>query len=87
MPYTIIVTNPARKQLLKLPATMQERIAEAIDALAEIPRPHGVEPLKGLLDTYRIRVGDYRVIYALHDEELLILVIRVGHRRAIYRKR
>lgn len=87
MPYSIIVTNSARKQLLKLPALIQQRIAEAIDALAEIPRPHGFEPIKGLSDTFRIRVGDYRVIYALRDEELLVLVIRVGHRRDIYRKR
>jgi len=86
MSYSIIVTNPARKQLLKLPTGVQKRIQEAIDVLEVTPRPYGIESIKGLSDTYRIRVGDYRIIYAIHDEELLILIIRVAHRREVYRK-
>ena len=85
MRYRIIITNPAHKQLLKLPLNIQIRVEQAIDALADTPRPHGVESLKGLPDAYRIRVGDYRIIYTVRDDELLILVIRVGHRREIYR--
>lgn len=86
MPYTVIVTNPARKQINKLSVVVQERIITAIDTLAQVPHPPNAEPIKGLADTFRIRVGDYRIIYSLHDDELLILVIRVGHRREVYRR-
>jgi mRNA interferase RelE/StbE len=86
MRYAIIFTHPARKQLLKLPSAVQGRIGDAIDGLSAHPRPHGVETLTGLKDTYRIRIGDYRVVYAIRDDELLILVIRIGHRRDVYRQ-
>lgn len=86
MAYTIIIAHPARKQFLKLPVLIQLRIEQAIDALAETPRPHGVESIKGLYETYRVRVGDYRVIYTIKDEELIILVVRIGHRREVYRR-
>jgi len=86
MRYRIIIPNPARKQLLKLPEAIQIRVEQAIDALGDTPRPHGVESLKGLPDAYRIRVGDYHIVYAIRDDELLILVIRVGHWREVYRQ-
>ena len=53
--------------------------------LADNPRPRGVEKLEGRENRYRIRVGDYRVIYEIHDEVLLVLVVRIGHRREVYR--
>ena len=75
----------ARQQLGRLPTAVQERIAERVDRLATDPRPHGSIKLKGEDDLYRIRVGDYRVIYAIRDDELIVLVLRVGHRREVYR--
>jgi mRNA interferase RelE/StbE len=71
--------------LLALPQAAQARIASAIDALAGDPRPSGVTKLRGPEGFYRIRVGDYRVVYAIEDDVLLVLVVRVGHRREVYR--
>jgi mRNA interferase RelE/StbE len=85
MPYTILLTRPAHKQLQKCPPAIRPRLITAIDALQHTPRPPGAGALHGLTDTYRIRVGDYRIVYAIHEEQLLILVIRVGHRREVYR--
>jgi len=86
MAYRIVVTNPARKQLLKLAETIASRIEKVIDKLADTPRPHGIEAIKGMTDTYRLRVSDYRVVYTVHDDEVLILIIQVAHRREVYRK-
>ena len=61
------------------------RIAAAIEALAGDPRPSGVTKLRGPEAFYRIRVGDYRVVYAIEDDGLLVLVVRVAHRREVYR--
>jgi len=60
------------------------RIISALHALADDPRPHGVKKLKGYRDYWRIRVGDYRIIYAIQDNRLLVIVIRIGHRRDVY---
>jgi mRNA interferase RelE/StbE len=62
-------------------------VAAAIDALACEPRPPGARELTGTSDTYRIRVGDYCVIYEVTDDVLIVSVIRIGHRRDVYRKR
>lgn len=61
------------------------RIVNAIGELANNPRPHGCIQLRGGSGEYRIRVGNYRIIYDIQDQELIILVLRVGHRREIYR--
>ena len=79
------IDRPAQKQLAKLPREVGGRIVREIDALADDPRPPSCEPVKGEADTYRIRVGDYRVVYQVRDDVLLVLVIRVGHRRDVYR--
>jgi mRNA interferase RelE/StbE len=79
--------RPALKQFQDLPQKVQRRIAPAIDALADEPRPRGVEKLEGEDDQYRIRVGSYRVIYSIWDDRLVVLVIRIGHRRDVYRKK
>ena len=55
-----------------------------IDALKDNPRPFGSEKLSGVEETYRIRVGDYRILYEVHDDVLLVLVVEVGHRREVY---
>jgi mRNA interferase RelE/StbE len=64
---------------------LNDRIRTAIDSLAGDPRPRGAVKLAGRND-YRIRVGDYRVIYAVDDEERLIIVARIAHRREVYRR-
>lgn len=64
---------------------MRERVNVAIDALAEDPRPRGATKLAGR-DDYRIRVGDYRVVYAVDDAARLVIVARIAHRREVYRR-
>jgi len=81
--YRIIITRPARKQLLLIPDKAKDAIQTAIDALATTPRPSGVKKLKGQ-EGYRIRVGDYRVLYSIFDKELLIEVVKVGQRGNFY---
>lgn len=83
--YRVQFAPSARRQLGRLPTTAQGRIAESVDRLAANPRPHGSIKLKGEDDLYRIRVGAYRVVYAIRDDELIVLVLRVGHRREVYR--
>lgn len=85
MPYTVLFKPSARVALLKLPRPIQARIIEATDALATEPRPHGVTKLTGPDSFWRIRVGDYRVVYAIGDGQLIVLVLRVAHRREVYR--
>ena len=72
--------------LAKLERSLQRRIARRLDALVYDPRPRGGEKLRGTVGRYRIRVGDYRIIYDIEDDELFILILRVGHRRDIYRR-
>ena len=85
MPYRIEYLPPARKVIEKLSRSVQHRILEKIGSLAHDPRPPGCVKLTGQ-DAYRIRVGDYRVIYTIEDKQLIVLVIDVGHRRDVYRK-
>ena len=81
MAYQIEVERRARKALLRLPRRVQARIAVTIDALAEEPRPAGCQPVKAApRGTYRVRVGDYRVIYTVLDDEQLVVVGRVVKR-------
>lgn len=85
MTYLTELSSQADRQLRKLPFVMQGRIGRAIDALAANPRPEGCLKLAGLRDTYRIREGDFRILYQIRDQQLLVLVLELGHRRAIYR--
>ncbi len=85
--YHVEFTRPALKEFHDLPRRVQERIGPRIGALAENPRPHGVEKLEGEEDLYRIRVGDYRVVFAIHDDRLIVVVVRVANRRDAYRRR
>jgi len=84
MRYSIEFVPSARRALRKLPLAIRTRIQVAIDELAESPFPPGVKKLHGE-DGYRIRVGDYRLIYDVEHGRLTILVIRIGHRREVYR--
>lgn len=82
--YSIIVSNSAEKDMSRLDRPVLKRIAVAIDGLAENPRPNGCIKLKGSEDFWRIRVGDYRVIYTIADEIEIVDVRRVRHRREVY---
>jgi mRNA interferase RelE/StbE len=74
-----------RKTLDRLPGDLYGRIIRKLGALEENPRPFGVEKLGGSENLYRVRVGDWRIVYAILDRELVVIVIRIGHRREVYR--
>ncbi len=82
--YKIEVKPAALRSLSKLPREVQTRLARKIEALTRNPRPAGVEKLKGVPDLYRLRAGDYRILYQIQDKILLVLVVQIGHRRKIY---
>jgi mRNA interferase RelE/StbE len=83
--YEIRFKPSAAKDLARLPRDAQRRIAPAIDGLAANARPPGAEKLAGE-DAWRIRVGDYRIVYEIEDRVLVILVLHVGNRREVYRR-
>ena len=83
-PYKIKIERKALKALQKIHPTHRDRLKVAIDALADDPRPPGVKKLKGTDDTWRIRVGSYRVLYDVLDDELIVFVIHVAHRKDAY---
>lgn len=85
MSYAISYVPSAAKAIRKLDKSVARRLLEAIDDLATDPRPPGFIQLAGGRGEFRIRVGDYRVVYDVQDGELIILVLRVGHRREVYR--
>ena len=85
MDYRIEFTRRALKQFKSLTREIQLRLRPQIESLAKDPRPSGVKKLSASEDLYRIREGDYRVIYRVQDKVLLVLVLKVGHRRDIYR--
>ena len=81
--YTLQINKKAKKQLDKLSDTIVAPLINALDDLAENPRPRGYKKLKGR-SGYRIRVGNYRIIYDIFDDILLIEMIDLGHRKDIY---
>jgi mRNA interferase RelE/StbE len=83
--YTIEWARRTQKQLEKLERTVQKRVVLAVLRLAEDPRPHGARCLVGRPGEYRVRVGDYRVVYEIQDDRLVILVVTAAHRREVYR--
>jgi mRNA interferase RelE/StbE len=84
--YRVQIARRAVKTIAALPRREQQRIRAAIDLLADTPRPPGCVALAGEDHTYRVRVGDYRILYEVLDAELVIHVVRVGHRRGVYRR-
>ena len=82
--YQVVLSKTARKQLTTLPVFIHNKIIEDITLLSETPRPAGCKKLKGQKNAWRIRVGDYRVIYEIEDKQLRILVIAIGHRKDVY---
>lgn len=87
MSYRIEVAPAAVRQLRKLDRVAQRRVQAAIELLASEPRPKGAKKLVGGDGEWRVRTGDYRIVYEIHDNVLLVLVVAVGHRRDIYERR
>jgi mRNA interferase RelE/StbE len=83
--YRVELTARAVGTLGTLPRKDQERIARRIDALAADPRPSGCRKLEGADDLFRIRSGDYRIVYQVRDDALIVVVVRIGNRRDVYR--
>jgi mRNA interferase RelE/StbE len=84
--YEVQLAPAALRSLRKLQRPIQVRIAHAIESLAANPRPPGVVKLSGEDELHRIRAGDYRMLYSIQDDVLIVLVVAIGHRRDIYRE-
>lgn len=82
--YRVALKSSAEKELLRLPDPILARIFPKIEALTANPRPFGSKKLHGSRDLWRIRVGDYRAIYAIDDKAQTIHVMRIAHRRDVY---
>ena len=85
MAYAIDFVPSAKRELQKLPREVQLKLNQRIDSLSLDPRPRGSKKLKGGDELWRIRMGDYRVVYEVRDKVLLVLVVRVARRREVYR--
>jgi mRNA interferase RelE/StbE len=83
--YAVALERAAARFLLRLrDAKLKKRLDDAIEALSDDPRPQGCRKLAGTSDRYRIRVGDYRIIYRVDDGKVVVLVLLIGHRREVY---
>jgi mRNA interferase RelE/StbE len=83
--YRIEVSATAERQIRKLPRPDQVRVVRVIQTLAADPRPSGCRKLSGYDDVFRVRVGRYRVLYSIEDRRLIIIVLKVGDRKDVYR--
>ena len=82
--YRVEILRAPQKLLARLPQNTRRQIQNALDSLGEEPRPKGTIKLKRYDDLYRVRVGDWRIIYAIEDEQLVVLVIEIGSRGGVY---
>jgi len=82
--YTLYILRRAQKELAQLPGGAYEQVRDDVRALAQEPRPPGCLKLRGR-QGWRIRIGDYRVIYEINDEQQVVTILHVGHRRDVYR--
>jgi mRNA interferase RelE/StbE len=85
MAYSILLAPPAERQLRSFAQAIQKRLVKRMKSLQHDPRPPGVKKLSGEDDLYRIREGDYRIIYAIQDKELIVLVVKIRDRKEVYR--
>lgn len=83
--HTIEFTPRAEKDFRASPPEIRRRLAPKIDALKQNPRPRGAKSLEGPDGVLRLRVGDYRILYQVQDDRLVVLLVKIGHRREIYR--
>ena len=84
--YSLVVKTSAERELRALPKEDRRRIVARARGLAHNPRPPGNEKLSGQ-ERYRIRQGDYRIVYAINDEARIVEIVKIGHRREVYRKK
>ncbi len=84
--YSVAIKKAAERELRALPKEDLRRVVDRIRGLAENPRPPGSEKLSGE-ERYRIRQGDYRIVYAIDDEARIVEIVKIGHRREVYRKK
>ena len=82
--YKIVIKKSAVKELEGIPKEALRRVVKRIQSLADDPRPAGTKKLSQE-ERYRIRQGDYRIVYSVHDEDLLVRIVKIGHRREVYR--
>ncbi|HRI62554.1 MAG TPA: type II toxin-antitoxin system RelE/ParE family toxin [Saprospiraceae bacterium] len=87
MPYNVLLSKSAQKQLRKLPANIADLIEQRLLGLEENPRPPGCKKLVGEENAWRIRIGDYRVLYEIQDQVLIVRVVDIDHRKDVYKKR
>jgi len=87
MSYEVTLAPAAARQLRKFEPRVRRRLQAAIELLADDPRPPAATRLVGGVGEWRVRTGDYRIVYEIEDRRLLVLVLSVGHRREIYRRR
>jgi mRNA interferase RelE/StbE len=85
MSYRVALTNAAKRDLRHFIPNLQQRVAIRLQALKDTPRPAGAVKLRDRENEWRIRVGDYRIIYQIDDDERLVTVLRISHRREAYR--
>jgi mRNA interferase RelE/StbE len=85
MAYAILLAPPAERQLKALTESTQKRIVKRLKSLQHNPRLQGVKKLAGEDGLYRIREGSYRIIYKVQDKELIVLVVKIGDRKEVYR--
>jgi mRNA interferase RelE/StbE len=83
--FTVILLPAAQKSFDRLSRDIQRRIVAKLGELEASPRPFGVKRMFGGSDLWRVRVGDYRIVYEVRDRQLVVAVIRLGHRRDVYR--
>ncbi len=84
--YTVYITETAKKELAAVPLIYRWAIVKKIAALAANPYPMGVTKLHGSLKLFRIRHADYRIIYEIQGQQLIVQVVKIGHRKEVYRK-
>lgn len=87
MMFTVRLPIRVAKCLDQLPGKIRRKVLSKLEMLEQNPRPFGAEKLSGTDGLYRIRAGDWRIVYTVRDQELLVLVIRIGHRREVYRQK
>ena len=85
MHYNVVIKATAQKQILRLPKIYYTKIKKAILRLADEPRPHGCKKLTGHDNIYRIRIGIYRVVYSIEDDQLIVFIFDVEHRKDAYK--
>lgn len=85
MSYTLIIENKAQKEFLKLSPPHDSSVKKGIDGLENDPRPQGVKKLTGTKDGYRVRIGDFRILFTIDDSKKIVTVYQIRHRREVYR--